>query len=506
MITRHSNLILPLLLASSALAQSTPPHKIWEGHASPYGGYGISSAGDLDQDGHTDFMTTDLGGLKIRSGLDQSILLTIGVKHDYWPAPWSCCTLGDVSEDGLPDYAVSSYSFDNYLGDNVGGFAVYSGGDGSLLYYETGTVSDMRLASALEPAGDVNGDGFCDLMVGTSSLASREGWVKIHSGADGSLLYDLYGDEGDLFGDDNLGASIASAGDVNQDGYDDFIIGATLDDGFGLNHGMARVYSGFDGRHMYEIGGGSIDSGFGYSVDGGMDANGDGIPDFVVFALSGDGHLQSRTYCYSGSTGSLLWSVECGWGVASFVGDINGDGFDDIAVPERAGDALEILSGPSGAVMWSLDPEFGGWRHGREINPIGDADGDGNDDFIATAEEGTDMGNMIYVYGGVGNSHELTLTLQGSFIAGTKGRALAQGAAPGSMVHLFCGKGHGRTYTPNLGPVDLINARYIDAAISWGGSASFSLNVPVAMVGVGLWLQAVNGSGMSSNVAYAVVQ
>ena len=86
-------------------------------------------------------------------------------------------------------------------------------------------------------AGDVNGDGVADLIVGAgldSTNGTFRGSARVLSGVDGSVLHDFEGDTvGDLFG-----TSVSGAGDVNGDGFADLIVGALFDDNNGFNSGV----------------------------------------------------------------------------------------------------------------------------------------------------------------------------------------------------------------------------------------------------------------------------
>jgi len=98
-----------------------------------------------------------------------------------------------------------------------------------------------RLSSILS-SGDVNGDGFDDLIVGAVQAAVWPGYARIFSGRSGLVLYTLSGDSaGDFFG-----VSVSGAGDLNGDGFADLIVGALFDDNNGDWSGSARVFSGCD--------------------------------------------------------------------------------------------------------------------------------------------------------------------------------------------------------------------------------------------------------------------
>ena len=124
-------------------------------------------------------------------------------------------------------------------------------------------------------AGDVNNDGYDDLIVGNtygSNNGPTSGSACIYSGLDFGVLYTFDGDNSG----DRLGISVSGAGDVNADGYPDLIVGAYLDDNTGTDSGSARVFSGIDGATLYTFDGDDAGDEFGWSVSGAGDVNNDG--------------------------------------------------------------------------------------------------------------------------------------------------------------------------------------------------------------------------------------
>src|SRR5690606_28077584 len=156
---------------------------------------------------------------------------------------------GDVNNDGFGDLIAGAIGDDNN-GSGSGSARVFSGADGSILYTFDGDSADDQFGESVSGAGDVNNDGFEDLIVGASfddNNGSNSGSARVFSGADGSSLYTFDGDSAFDF----LGVSVSGAGDVNGDGFDDLIIGASFDDNSGSNSGSARVFSGADGAALY---------------------------------------------------------------------------------------------------------------------------------------------------------------------------------------------------------------------------------------------------------------
>ena len=137
----------------------------------------------------------------------------------------------------------------------------------SVLYTFDGDSAQDNFGFSVSGAGDVNWDGFDDLIVGAirdDNNGSNSGSARVFSGVDGSVLYTFDGDSAG----DRLGISVSGAGDVNGDGFDDLIVGAEHDDNNGTDSGSARVFSGRDGSVLYTFSGDSPDDRLGRSVSG----------------------------------------------------------------------------------------------------------------------------------------------------------------------------------------------------------------------------------------------
>ena len=119
--------------------------------------------------------------------------------------------------------------------------------------------------------------------VGARRVLNSRGSARVLSGLDGTTLYTFDGDSAFDF----FGFSVSGAGDVNGDGLADLIVGAFRDDNNGSFSGSARVLSGLDGTTLYTFDGDSANDNFGVSVSGAGDVNGDGLDDFIIGAQNG---------------------------------------------------------------------------------------------------------------------------------------------------------------------------------------------------------------------------
>ena len=297
---------------------------------------------------------------------------------------------GDVNADGFADLIVGAPL------DGAGSALVFSGLDGSTLYTFNGDSQQDWFGVSVSGAGDVNLDGFADLVVGAwfaDINGTDSGYARVFSGVDGSILYTLYGNSTN----DKFGVSVSGAGDVNGDGFDDVIVGAHGDN---QHRGSAQVFSGVDGSILYTFEGNSSSARFGWSVSGGGDVNGDGVPDLIVGARHS--HPHGRAYVFSGLNGSVLytWYYSANFDHIGFsvsdAGDVNADGFDDVIAGAPYNDnngtlsgSARVFSGVDGSVLYTFDGDTENDYLGYSVSGAGDVNGDGFDDLIVGAWQPT---------------------------------------------------------------------------------------------------------------------
>ena len=272
-----------------------------------------------------------------------------------------------------------------------------------------GGVAQADFGAALDGAGDVNGDGFADVIVGAfhyTDGADDEGAAFVYHGSATGLstvaAWSVQGELEDAF----LGHSVSGAGDVNADGFDDVIVGVPHIYGYSPPNGSARIFhgsaSGLSTTPDVVLQGDYSGSGFGWAVDGAGDTDGDGYSDVIVGAPYADpyaanmGTVQVFLGSASGVSASAVWTGQgansgdqMGYSVAG-VGDTDGDGFADVAAgaPEWIGARGSVsvwpgsASGPTSAGSWTQTSGSPGARFGASIAGAGDVDGDGYADVV----------------------------------------------------------------------------------------------------------------------------
>ncbi len=310
---------------------------------------------------------------------------------------------GDVNGDGIPDFMVGE------PGDLSGGLLgpipvigfveVFSGADGSLLHTLVGDTLGDRFGFSVSEAGDVNNDGFDDILVGIpydGTNGTKAVSVKVFSGLDGSVLFFIPATAPGR----TSGWSVAGMGDINGDGHDDFAVGEPQRSSASSSNSRVRVFSGIDGSLIrVHLSPASILSGS--SIANAGDINGDGTNDLIVgqpkFNPTNFGG-RGRAQVFSGANGSLIHTVpgtsansRAGKSVDG-IGDINGDGFGDFIINEvgaptpdpSAFGIVRIFSGQDKSVIHTFVNQIQVLEFGSRVAGLGDADGDGIDDFCIT--------------------------------------------------------------------------------------------------------------------------
>ena len=266
---------------------------------------------------------------------------------------------GDVNGDGKADIVVGA-PLENVDGNGgQGRVYAFSGADGTLLGTLTTPNPDPQAQAhfgSAVTAADVNGDGKADIVVGapdeTVAGITLQGRAYAFSGADGSLLYTLNTPNPQASA--QFGIAVA-AGDANQDGKADIVVGAMNETvGGNQSQGRAYVFSGADGSLLYTLNtpNPQASAGFGSAAAAG-DANSDGKADIIVGAIgepSAETRCQGRVYAFSGADGSLLRTLTtpnpqayAGFGGSVAAGDMNADGKADIIVG-----SIETVGGHGG--------------------------------------------------------------------------------------------------------------------------------------------------------------
>ncbi|NQU47105.1 MAG: FG-GAP repeat protein [Planctomycetes bacterium] len=325
--------------------------------------------------------------------------------------------VGDVNGDGFDDVLASAPWADPNSLDLAGSVFVYSGADGTLLHQWDGPTSSRWLGTAAAGAGDVNGDGFDDIIIGDGIIQGGNGSAYVYSGPDGALIYQF---DGAAF-PDAFGASVAGAGDVNADGYADLIIAASsADPGGRVNAGSVYVYSGADAALLHQWDGATTGDYFGSYVASAGDVNADGFDDLAVGArwIDSNGHADAGSaFVYSGADGTLLhhWDgVAAGDGFGCSItgtNDLNGDGFGDLIVgawSEDSGGATDsgsasVFSGLDGSILYQFQGEWTNDHMGYSVSRAGDWNNDGTEDLLVGAD-GANYRGAAYLYSGVDGS------------------------------------------------------------------------------------------------------
>lgn len=375
-----------------------------------YLGASVASLGDINGDGRDDFIVAQPS--IVRNGQTWGSAYVIYGQETFadtlyldltWIPPElgfridmaqpsqgfiSVASVGDVNGDGVPDFALGSQQESHGNPSSGAVYVVYGGQDfGATLDLASLTVEQgvrfsgpsayANAGMAMSSAGDINGDGFDDLFVGVRLDELYAGAVYVIYGSGQGLganidLGDLTAAQGfrieGLAFNDSLGSSVSSLGDVNGDGFDDFILGAYQGNAGVADGGSAYVIFGqaggfsggidlatLDGSNGFAIGATGA-SQLGRVVGSAGDINGDGLADILVAAPNYGANYAGAVYVIFGneSFSSGLFDLSTLDGANGFriqgqsgggslggggvvLGDFNDDGIDDLLIGATGG-------------------------------------------------------------------------------------------------------------------------------------------------------------------------
>ncbi len=416
-------------------------------NAEDHAGFIIDGAGDINNDGYDDLVMSatwaDNGGpntgtVYVKYGpvsgtIDLSTADAI-IQNGFGHLGESLCGAGDLDDDGYADILIGNPWDQDGGGPAAGAAYVFYGpvsgttsvaaADAKLIGEEPDDYAGWSTASA----GDVNGDGYDDILVGA--------YQNEAGGADAGAAYLLWGPvvgshdlstaDAIFVGEepgDEAGTTVAGAGDIDGDGYDDVLVGSRLNSEVFTNAGASYlVYGPVSGTVDLS----SADAKFrgedtddmASTVASAGDVNGDGfgdifigaqghntaVPDagaaYVVFGpVSGTIDLSTADVQLYGSAESAV----AGFAVSS-AGDVDDDGYSDLIVgaylDDTAGSNAGItylffgpLSGTmdlsdADALLFGVSPD----RSGRSLSSAGDTNGDGYDDLVIGADQNDEGG------------------------------------------------------------------------------------------------------------------
>lgn len=437
----------------------TPDWTTEADQASSWYGWAVATAGDVNGDGYDDVIVgapffdngqTDEGRAYVYHGSAAGLSATPDwIAEDNvvgsWIG-WAVGTAGDVNGDGYDDVVIGANTYSN--GQATEGKAVAYYGSASGLSLTPDWIVESNQAGAemgygVNTAGDVNGDGYDDVLVGAwkyDNGETNEGAAFLYFGSSAGLSTTAaWVGEGNQvntnaqFG--SYGTGVGTAGDVNNDGYDDIIVSAPLYDNGQTDEGRAFVYHGSstgpgtvaDWTAESDQAAAHFSETFVYSAG---DVNGDGYDDVVIgsHAYNNPENDEGRAFVWFGSAsglgtnglpGNADWSAESNQNGANFgfwegpAGDVNGDGYADIIIgaPTFDGDQADeghafvysgSATGPSASAYWTGESNQTNSWYGI-VFTAGDVNGDGFDDVIVGAyqyDNGQNNEGAAFVYHG----------------------------------------------------------------------------------------------------------
>jgi hypothetical protein len=347
------------------------------------------------------------GSLAVSAVLAAITHAQIEVKTLHGSAPgdrfgWAISPVGDVDNDGIEDFAVGA-PLSDANGTDSGEVRVYSGRSQQLIRTWVGSGSNDFFGWSIAKAGDLDADGFDDVLIGAPETydwysvwtpVQGPGYAQLISGQTGAVILHVAGPGPDSA----LGISVAAGGDVDGDGVADLLLGAPGWSG----QGLLLVVSGASGATVRQHTGG-VSTGYSCAFLG--DINNDGRPEYAVGEPVATYSLGS-VRLYDAASGTQVWhkqgfqnGEQLGWTLAR-VGDLNGDGKPELLAHGHAdgcwpswncsANRVVVFDGPSGTIVRTHNvsaPSGFAVALGNSLADLGDVDGDGVSDYAAGAPQ-----------------------------------------------------------------------------------------------------------------------
>ncbi|MBK7761055.1 MAG: FG-GAP repeat protein [Deltaproteobacteria bacterium] len=377
-----------------------------------------------------------------------------GTSRDY--LGYSVSGAGDIDKDGYDDVLVGAYGLDT-AGSSAGGVYILFGGatrrsggasatSASDVVTLLGETAGAQAGTSVAPAGDINGDGSDDYLIGSEGYSTYTGRVYLYYGASkrpttGSSLSSAAAIIKGANAKDRVGAVRTSTGvgDLDGDGLDDFVIGAYHYDGSVTDGGVMTLWFGDKTKFSGTLNltdadalflGASTSDALGQAVEGVNDFDADGYQDIMIGAPQANGG-DGAAYLFLGTSSRWAGSVTTASAGVTFLGDtadnagsdmgdwdLDKDGAADLAIGASLSDyganqggAIYLLYGDpswSGNIDLSTDADAVMYSKnsfdyfGTSVNSGGDIDGDGYEDLLGGAYGYSSSTGRVVLLRGIG--------------------------------------------------------------------------------------------------------
>lgn len=368
-------------------------------------GYNKAGSGDVNGDGYDDLLVPTVGQDKAYLYLGGEIVDTIPDVVFEGPAfsgfGGRVDIVGDMNGDGFDDIVISAPRYQS------GRAFLYFGGPSVNnvidLTFQSPDPAPVTFGSAVTKAGDFNGDTYSDILIVDKSIGRGKGYLYYG----GSVVNSVCDRVISLEFNNELGTLASDAGDLNDDGFDDIMLMAPP--GSSAGRSVLYVYFGANfGDNIVSTYIYSDSSSYFTSIDFAGDVNGDGYSD-IIAATSGYYGLWTinKALLYLGGTNldtvpDLIFQNLGRETIVSGIGNINADGFSDFTISSLFGSSVSIYSGskildtnPDYVVSASISGES---FFGRSVSSAGDMNNDGFNDFAVGSDLGLTGQGLVHIY------------------------------------------------------------------------------------------------------------